>query len=304
MANQEHLDLLKQGVQAWNKWRDEHSDVRPDLSEADLSNRDLKGVDLFRADLYKANLSEADLREADLRNTDLTYADLRKTDLRDAKLNRAILCGVNLSGADLSGCNVYSTAAWNVQTENTIQNDLIITHGDEPVITVDNLEVAQFIYLLLNNKKIRDVLDTITSKVVLILGRFTPERKAILDALKNELRKKNYLPVLFDFEKPAKLDPTETISTLAHMARFIIADLTDPRSIPQELQAIVPNLPSVPVQPLILNVQHEYGTFEHITRYSWVLPIYRYSDEASLLDALQEKIIAPVEEKVKELESH
>jgi hypothetical protein len=53
---------------------------------------------------------------------------------------------------------------------------------EEPIITVDNIEVAQFIYLMLHNEKIRDVIDTITSKAVLILGRFTGERKAVLDA--------------------------------------------------------------------------------------------------------------------------
>jgi hypothetical protein len=47
--------------------------------------------------------------------------------------------------------------------------------------------------LLLHNQKVRDVIDTITSKVVLILGRFTDERKAVLDALREELRKRNYL---------------------------------------------------------------------------------------------------------------
>ncbi len=140
MANQEHLVILRQGVEAWNKWRNENKNIRPDLSdlkEADLSNTDLRGVDLFRADLYNAKLRGANLSKADLSNTDL----------RDAKLNRAILCTVDLRGADLSGCHGYSTAAWNVQTENTIQKDLIITHGDEPVIKVDDLEVAQFIYL-------------------------------------------------------------------------------------------------------------------------------------------------------------
>jgi hypothetical protein len=138
--------------------------------------------------------------------------------------------------------------------------------GESP-IQVDNLEVAQFIYLLLNNAKIRSVIDTITSKVVLILGRFTPERKVVLDAIRDELRKRDYLPVLFDFEKPASRDLTETISTLAHMARFVIADITDAKSIPQELMAIVPNMPSVPVQPLLLASQHEYGMFEHFRNY-------------------------------------
>ena len=60
-------------------------------------------------------------------------------------------------------------------------------------------------------QKIRDVIDTITSKAVLILGRFTPERKAVLDALREELRKRDYLPILFDFEKPASKDLTGTV---------------------------------------------------------------------------------------------
>jgi hypothetical protein len=45
-----------------------------------------------------------------------------------------------------------------------------------------------------------------TSKAVLILGRFTDERKAVLDALRDELRKRNYLPILFDFDKQRRDD--------------------------------------------------------------------------------------------------
>jgi hypothetical protein len=63
--------------------------------------------------------------------------------------------------------------------------------------------VAQFIYLLLNNERIRNVIDTITSKVVLILGCFTEDRKRLLDAIRDELCKRDYLPILFDFEKPS-----------------------------------------------------------------------------------------------------
>jgi hypothetical protein len=116
------------------------------------------------------------------------------------------------------------------------QQNLVIT-DEHPWITVDDLEVAQFIYLMLHNEKVRQVIDTITSKAVLILGRFTDERKTVLDALREELRKRNYLPILFDFDVPATSDITETVSLLARMARFIIADLTDPSSIPKELEA-------------------------------------------------------------------
>ena len=183
------------------------------------------------------------------------------------------------------------------------QKDLIITRKDEPTITVDDLEVAQFVYLMLHSDKVRRVIDTITSKAVLILGRFTPERKEVLDALREALRSRGYLPILFDFEKPASRDLTETISTLAHMARFIIADLTDAKSIPQELQRIVPDLPSVPVQPLLASSDREYAMFEHFRRYPWVLPIHLYDDQEALLAGLEEKVIVPAVAKANELAS-
>jgi hypothetical protein len=84
---------------------------------------------------------------------------------------------------------------------------------------------------MLNNKKVRNVIDTITSKVVLILGRFTDERKAVLDALREELRKRNYLPILFDFDKPTNQTTDETITLLARMSRFVIADISDAKSV-------------------------------------------------------------------------
>jgi len=72
-------------------------------------------------------------------------------------------------------------SAWGLKlSDKTKQQNLIITRENEPEITVDNIEVAQFIYLMLNNEKIREVIDTITSKAVLILGRFTDERKRFL----------------------------------------------------------------------------------------------------------------------------
>jgi hypothetical protein len=86
----------------------------------------------------------------------------------------------DLTDADLTGCSIYGVSAWRLKLAGTKQQDLVITREDEPEITVDDIEVAQFFYLMLNNQKIRNVIDTITSKVVLILGRFTQERKPVL----------------------------------------------------------------------------------------------------------------------------
>jgi predicted transcriptional regulator len=249
-------------------------------------------------------LSKADLRGARLRGTNFTQANLKKANLSEADLTRANLVKTNLKDAVLVNCRIYGISAWNVQLEEAVRLNLTITPTNEPAITIDNLKVAQFIYLLLNNEEIREAINTLTMKVVLILGRFTPERKAILDAIRDELRKQNYLPVLFDFEKPASRDITETISTLAHMARFVIADITDAKSISQELDRIVPDLPSVPVQPLLQMADREYGMFEHFTRYPWVLPIYHYTDQESLLQSLKASVIDSAEQKAQELTKH
>ena len=167
-----------------------------------------------------------------------------------ASLLGANLVEANLRGADLTGCRIYGASAWGVKLDETKQRNLIITNLHEPEITVDNIEVAQFIYLLLHNPKIRDVIDTIGNKAVLILGRFTPERKAVLDAIREELRNRGYVPILFDFDKPATDDVTATVTTLAHMAKFIIADLTDPNSVPYEMAQVAAAF--VPVQPILL----------------------------------------------------
>jgi hypothetical protein len=152
----------------------------------------------------------------------------------------------------------------------------------------------------MSNEEIRDVIDTVTSKVVLILGRFSEERKAVLDALRDELRSRNRSPVVFDFDIPADRDITETVTLLARMARFVIADLTDPRSIPQELQAIAPDV-AVPIQSIVLAGQEPWSMFADLRRkYHWVLEPYEYQDQDHLLEALEE-VIAPAEAKRAEL---
>jgi Pentapeptide repeats (8 copies) len=170
MANDEHVAMLKQGVATWNAWRDENPYIRPDLSGANLHRASLEGgalhaahlngADLGRAHLSAANLSGADLSEAYRRNANLGGADLSRAnlslaDLKGADLVRATLVDTNLTGADLTDCRIYGVSAWRVKLEKAKQQNLVITRADEPDITVDNIEVAQFIYLMFHNEKIR-----------------------------------------------------------------------------------------------------------------------------------------------------
>jgi len=116
MANPEHVAKLKEGVAAWNGWREENLTIKPDLrsadfskadfSEADLAWTDLSGAKLIGADLSGANLIGAKLIGTDLSGAKLIGANLIGADLIVAKLNDAHLYDADLSGAKLIGANL------------------------------------------------------------------------------------------------------------------------------------------------------------------------------------------------------
>jgi uncharacterized protein YjbI with pentapeptide repeats len=303
-----------------------------DLSGAQLRNANLKmatlrGADLSAAELFEADLGGADLREANLENADLRGVSLLEANLSDANLHRANLqganlrlaraTGANLSGADLQAstlveadlrdanltdCRVYGVSAWRPKLAGAKQQNLIITQWDEATVTVDNIEVAQFIYLLLHNEKIRNVIDTIGKKGVLLLGRFTEARIEILERLRDRLRSLGYVPMVFNFDKPETKDFTETVRLLANLSHFVIVDITNPRSAPLELQAAVPDY-MVPFAPILEQGQDPFAMFVDLqNKYDWVLkPVIGYPSVDRLLQVLENKIIRPAEAKFNEL---
>lgn len=304
MANQEHLKILLSGVDNWNKWRINNKIIIPDLSRVDLSDTDFSGSDLsetkfFGTTLFRANLSGTNLRETDLRFTDLSEANFSRANLSGADLRGANLISTIFSNAILTGCKIYGVSVWDVDTTNSIQNGLIITRHDQSVITVDNIKVAHFAYLLLNNKEIRDVINTMTGKSVLLLGRFG-ERKKILDAMAEWLRRNNLLPIIMDFEQPDSKDFTETVRTLAGLSKYVIVDLTSPKSVQQEIAHIAPFI-EMPIIPLIEKGNREYSMFKDMNKYHWVLPVVEYENENELIDIMQKRVIGPAEDKYKEI---
>jgi uncharacterized protein YjbI with pentapeptide repeats len=289
--------------------------IEADLSGADLSGASLSGCILTGATMRRvkaqgADFNAATLRWADLGDADLTDSNLRlanasgirapRIDLRRADLYYANLVGADLREADLSGAMVYGVSAWDVNLAGACQERLIITTGTQPEVAVDDLQIAQFLHLIIANHNLRTVIDTLTTKVVLILGRFTPQRKAILEAVRGALRVRGFVPVIFDFERPGSRDFTETVVTLAHLARFIVADLTEPASLPKELEAIVPRL-AVPVIPLLAHGFEPYAMFGDYWKYDWVLDIIRYRTPAALVRSFDRLIVQPAEETARTL---
>jgi uncharacterized protein YjbI with pentapeptide repeats len=296
------------------------------LSGADLSGASLRGADLREANLREALLMEADLRGADLggaslvdailNRADLSGMDLQGACLQGASLNSTHLANANLSGADLefvrlkntdlagadlTGCRVHGASVWGAKLDGAKQQNLVITSENEPEITVDNIEVAQFVYLLLRNQNVRDVIDTIGKKGVLLLGRFTEGRIEILGRLRAKLREFGFVPIVFNFDKPQTKDFTETIQLLANLSHFVIVDITNPKSTPLELQATVPDN-MIPFAPILQKGEDAFAMFRDLqNKFDWVLDVVVYPSPDRLIEVLEDEIVRPAEAKFNQL---
>jgi uncharacterized protein YjbI with pentapeptide repeats len=109
MANQEHLEILKRGVEVWNQWRSENLLQEIDLREVDLNGISFRGANLRDADLQGINLNNADLTDADLSKANLTGAELTNATINNADLRGALVANTKFTDADLTGANFYGT---------------------------------------------------------------------------------------------------------------------------------------------------------------------------------------------------
>jgi len=275
------------------------------MQHANFSEADLSGADLSASILLNANFSGANLENANLEGATLPHANFRGANCRGANFSNACIQYSNLveadfSGAILDGAHVYGVSCWGTKLEGASQNSLLVTSHDEPKVPADQLDDARLTYLLINHEGVRGVIEQISSKGVLILGRFGP-RKANLDAIRDALRTQGYLPLLCDFDAPADRDFTETVRILASLSRFIIADLTEPRCIPHELQAVVPDM-AIPVRTIIEGDEVEYAMSGDLNKYPWVIrEPFRYKDRDDLIARLPDEIIAVAEDRLSKI---
>ncbi len=264
------------------------------INYADLVDVDFKNCTFKNVEMRVTKLGSSNFDHCIFDNTDMSYCSAKDTNFIGSSfyftyLEHMQLVANNFINTKMDSCFVYGISSWDLILDGSEHKNLIITKEDQPNISVDNIELAQFIYLLINNQKLRNVIDTITSKIVLILGNFSAERKKVLDKLRSTLGKYNLVPVLFDFKKPTSRNLTETIFTLANLSKFVIADISNPRSIGHELSAIIPRLSSVNFYPIIEDNEIEYAMYEEFKNYSWVSPLVKYSKK-NILNVL-EKII-------------
>lgn len=166
MPEKEHLEILKQGVNAWNEWREREFYVRPYLRDADLTEVELQGAylggaDLSNVDLSFRNFSGAHLEETDLSGAKLNGADLSNANLSKANLFRADLIEANLSGANLQACDLRDADLTQAVLKGAALLGIIFNGCN---LSKANLELAKLNETTFGDNDLRDVigLETIT----------------------------------------------------------------------------------------------------------------------------------------------
>ncbi|HEY0605250.1 MAG TPA: toll/interleukin-1 receptor domain-containing protein [Herpetosiphonaceae bacterium] len=116
MANEEHLAIVRQGIEVWNQWRRENPLSSSGIEEGALNHPDFSRADLRNTDLRNGNFqgvdfSGADLRKADLRNADFgpfvigcTGSDGEK--LPPSLFTVPVFALTDLTEVDFSGCKL------------------------------------------------------------------------------------------------------------------------------------------------------------------------------------------------------
>jgi hypothetical protein len=158
-----HAEILNQGVDAWNQWRLENPEIRPDLAgatflQADLANIDFENTRLGFADLEQSDLQGANLRHVDLGsskilscrlgnadlfgaflfNTDFTWTDLAAVSLISADLVQTKFVSSNLSHANLAHASLEGTVFANINLER-VQGLDSVHHRGPSTLGIDTL---------------------------------------------------------------------------------------------------------------------------------------------------------------------
>ncbi|HMG15824.1 MAG TPA: pentapeptide repeat-containing protein [Saprospiraceae bacterium] len=280
-----------------------------DLSGSTIYDAFAEGINFSAGIFMDTSFEEGDFSRANFSNAIFINTKFNKTILTDANFNGASFVNCNLNRVNLTNAQfclkeiretvIYGISVWDLHTcDSMIQSKLIIEKtyelysdlikkGIVPLM-VDDIELAQFIYYMTDHKKMRNTINILNSKGVLLLGQFKNGGMERLYKLQEWLQKKDYMPMIFDFARPDNLDLTETIVTMAGLSKFIIADLSG-GSVPQELYAIATNFK----KPIIaFSKGKAYSLFQDIKRKNSNVLDFEIEND----DELDEKLMSLIPE--------
>ena len=143
MANSQHIEVLRKGVNEWNLWRTRNTDSIPDFSKIDFldvfghffdyKGINLSGANLESASLFCVDLDEANLEGASLQNCNCYSASFKNSNLRDVDLQLANLTLSNLDNSNLDGAYLGNTVFGNCNLSN-VKNLITCEHLHSSII--------------------------------------------------------------------------------------------------------------------------------------------------------------------------
>lgn len=330
--------------------------LRARLREADLSYTNFSHANCFQA------IFAEHLRGATIRGTNFTHANLRETFFVHTFFNGADLSDADLTDADLTGTSFRKTALkrarlmnctfedegaalWHVDLTEASGTEALRLHYENiaclnPHLSTESPDLAYFLAAVLYAERLRKCYDYIGpsecsyrlyhTNIVLIIGCFPPQRSAILDALRTEVRHRGYEPVFCDGKNlavPSNWDAkafyhgTNLLRSLVHLSEFVLVDLTDLNAF-DETDAVHdvsddPRLENVGVLKVLEDIiafhnapiqllldEEKSATIKQMnfSKYRWVLPPFYYRDQAQLQAFLREEGITTLERAVSQLE--
>jgi uncharacterized protein YjbI with pentapeptide repeats len=94
MANEEHLAILRQGVEVWDSWRKKNPEIIPNFSDINFYKADFSNSDFEDASLY------GDFRQVDFANANFYGVDFKAADFDKANFSEAIFIECDLYWAN------------------------------------------------------------------------------------------------------------------------------------------------------------------------------------------------------------
>jgi hypothetical protein len=268
---------------------------------------------LYEADMSGAGFPGADFSGSMIRKTYCKGTDFSRATFVDCVLNNSTFIGTDFSGATLEGCNVYGVSAWEIRVDElTIQKELFlhrdnfsrkdIGQSSDVLSYVDDLALAQFFYFLNQPDGFGKSLKQLNKRSVLLLGKFKEGGLELLKTVGEMLRRRNYIPIVFDFDPSAHSNLIENVTTMAGLSRFVLANL-EGGSVPAELARVTANYRN-PVIGWIHDDKHEgvYAMFKDVAALENV-QYFTYTNELNLESQL-DKVIAKAEAYIEVLSKH
>lgn len=279
---------------------------------AGFPNADMTNCYIYEADLSYARFPGADFSGSMIRKAYCSGTDFSNAQFIDCVLNNSTFIGTDFSGARIEGCNVYGVSAWEVGiSDETVQKELFLhrdnfsrkdLNGNSQVAFVDDIALAQFIYFIQQDGGFGKSLKQLNQKSVLLLGKFRDGGLELLRDVADKLRKRNFIPVIFDFNPSENTSIIENVVTMAGLSKFVIANL-EGSSVPAELAKITSNFRN-PVIAWIHDDKHDsiYAMFHDVLALEHV-QYFTYTNSHNLETQL-DKALQKAEAYMEELSKH